>query len=164
MRRLRLVRSDSAASSTVRDWRAASRPCVSPSTSSSGRGAHCDARRERRRHQHGDAIHATATDEPGVPGAMRAISFALGEEPVEMPAFAVVLEAEVWGGLKGVACSAPAKSPPPRHSRRIRPMADSMAMTLTAALTTQMPTASLTAQITPRTGRERRLCASEFRG
>ena len=55
------------------------------------------------------AVHAT--QKPG--GASGTFTFALGEEPVEMPAFAVVLEARNFRGLVSMGCQVGAPSPPP---------------------------------------------------
>ena len=64
------------------------------------------------------AIHAKQADASSaslanIPPGMRSFSFMLDDEPVEMPAFAVVFETEVWHGVAAVACSPPASSPPP---------------------------------------------------
>lgn len=50
---------------------------------------------------------------PTIAGATRSFSFALGEEPVEMSAFAVILQTSSFGGLIAMTCSADASPPPP---------------------------------------------------
>lgn len=60
------------------------------------------------------AAHATPKPEgPSLEGAASSFTFALGEEPVEMAAFAVVLSAGRWGGLVAMSCSPPQSPPPP---------------------------------------------------
>lgn len=60
------------------------------------------------------AAHATPRQQgPLLADAMRSFTFELGEEPVEMSAFAVIFECRRWGGLVGMSCSAAAVPPPP---------------------------------------------------
>jgi hypothetical protein len=60
------------------------------------------------------AAHATPKQQgPLLANAERSFSFALGEEPVEMAAFAAVFEAQRWNGLVAMSCSPEAKPPPP---------------------------------------------------
>ena len=60
------------------------------------------------------AIHAIPQPQgPLLPDAMRSFSFKLEDEPIELPAFAVVLETRSWGRIAALTCSAPVKSPPP---------------------------------------------------
>jgi len=57
--------------------------------------------------------HATQRQQGPLLDATRSFSFALGEEPVEMSAFAVIFESRRWGGLVAMSCSAVALPPPP---------------------------------------------------
>lgn len=60
------------------------------------------------------AAHAIPKERgPTVANAERSFSFALGEEPVEMSAFAVILQARSWGGLVSMTCSSATAPPPP---------------------------------------------------
>ena len=67
----------------------------------------------------GDAVHVNRAikatpllNAPHPPSPGTSYSFALGEEPVEMPTFAIVLEAERFGGVLAMSCQAPASPPP----------------------------------------------------
>lgn len=59
------------------------------------------------------AVHASpASGGALLPEAARSFSFTLTDEPIEMPAFAVVLDAQRWGSLVSLACS---RKPPPKQ-------------------------------------------------